>query len=81
MATELTGYGNQLRMFGGGNTYFNTADLVEFEMQVLDMELNPLRDRKDKATVEKNAWTDFRNSLQDKLVDLDTIRFYDMVFI
>jgi len=45
MAAELTRFDNTTRLMGMSNSLFNTNDLVEAELQILDLQAEPKRNQ------------------------------------
>lgn len=75
--SELTNFEGRFRLMGLNNNIFNTNDLVDAEIQMLDAKLSPKKAQKDLLTEEKVVWTQFKNDFSTMTDTFRDLRFFD----
>ncbi|GAB6447659.1 hypothetical protein CON36_27470 [Bacillus cereus] len=76
MPAELTRFDNTTRLMGVANTLFNTNDLVDAELQILDAQAKPKRAQKDLLTQEQTVWKNFKTDFGSLTSKFSDLRFY-----
>lgn len=74
--SELTRFDNKLRLMGMSNSFFNTNDLVEAELTILDAQATPKRNQKALLTDEKAVWEEFKKMFTSLTDSFSGLRFY-----
>ncbi len=78
MAAELTRFDNTTRLMGMSNSLFNTNDLVEAELQILDLQAEPKRNQKTLLTEEQAVWKNFKTDFSALTEAFTNLRFFKM---
>jgi len=76
MAAELTRFDNTTRLMGMSNSLFNTNDLVEAELQILDLQAEPKRNQKTLLTEEQTVWKNFKTDFSTLTSAFTDMRFF-----
>lgn len=76
--SELTNFEGRFRLMGLNNNIFNTNDLVDAEIQMLDAKIQPQKVRKDILTEEKAVWTQFKNDFGGMADMFRDLRMFDV---
>lgn len=76
MAAELTRFDNTTRLMGVANTLFNTNDLVDAELKILELQAQPKRNQKDLFTEEQAVWKNFKSDFSSLTSKFSDLRFF-----
>lgn len=76
--SELTNFEGRFRLMGLNNNIFNTNDLVDAEIQMLDAKIQPQKVRRDILTEEKTVWTQFKNDFSGMTDVFKDLRMFNV---
>lgn len=76
MPAELTRFDDTTRLMGVANTLFNTNDLVDAELKILDAQAKPKRNQKELLTQEQAVWRNFKTDFGNLTSKFTDLRFY-----
>ena len=74
--SELSRFDSRFRLLGLNNSIFNTNDLVEAELQILEAKAAPLKSQQTLLTEEKAVWESFKKSMSGLVDTFQSTRLY-----
>ena len=73
----LSAFGGSPQVLGLSNSVFNTTDMVDFEIQMLERNIEPDKNRLNVLSTEKKAWSSFKSDMSGLGASIDDVRFHN----